>query len=166
MMPVNIGETWSALAALQRDRGVGWRRVVDYLLIYRFDPGPADGLHFTFGQQIGYEGGLTTAARVAGQPLCVSLALTALTPLADNLSFGLHLVDETGRLVTQVDQGLGAHAAGAAIKLDPCLNLPTNLAATPYYLHLVIYRWAGGGRLPVLESGLPWGDALVILSLF
>jgi hypothetical protein len=164
IMPNNIGETWAMLAALDRTRHIGFRRAVDYMLVYRFDPGDHEDLAFTFGDLLRYQGAFaaTSLTLAAGEQFCPPLSLTAQKAIDESYSYGLHLVDTSGHLVAQVDHGLGAWRAGATIQLTPCLDLPTTLTPGNYLVHLVIYTWANGQRLPVLEQAISWGNALVV----
>jgi hypothetical protein len=161
VLPHNIGETWVALAELATTRGVGFRRAVDHMLFYRFDPATGDDLHFRFGERVRFAGDLLPPHQAhAGDNVCLDLPLQALAVLNEDLSYGLHLIDQGGRLVAQVDQGLGIRRVGEAFRLTPCLTLPVQLPAGAYALHLVIYTWADGQRLPVYEADQAWGNAL------
>jgi hypothetical protein len=164
IMPDNTADSWLVLAGLARTRTVGWRRSVDYLLFYRFDPGSGAGLQFDLGRQFRYVGnelGKVYRAR-PGEQLCFKTPLIALSSADAIYSYGVHLVDRRPGLVVQVDQGIGAHEAGAELLLTPCLTLPSGLAPDIYAVHFVIYTWVDQQRLPVFEQGTPWGDALVL----
>jgi uncharacterized membrane protein len=163
VMPHNIGETWVALATLSTTRGVGFRRAVDHMLFYRFDPAGGDALQLRFGDQVQLIGQLLPPQQAsAGENLCLDIPLQATASLDPVYSYGLHLIDASGRLVAQVDQGLGDHRPGESFHLTPCLALPGDLPAGDYALHLVIYRWADGQRLTVYEADQAWGNALVM----
>jgi hypothetical protein len=163
VMPHNIGETWVALAELATTRGVGFRRAVDHMLFYRFDPQSEDDLEFHFENQVRFAEKLLAPQQAhAGDELCLDLPFQALGALNAEYSYGLHLLDAGGRLVAQVDQGLDVYGAGEVFHLTPCLTLPTSLPAGDYALHLVIYRWADGQRLSLYETDQPWGNALVL----
>jgi hypothetical protein len=163
LMPHNIGETWVAVAELSRSRRVGFRRSVDHMLFYRFDPAVGDELAFHFGQLVAFQG---TAGQLrpaqAGDSLCFEVPLQALGPVAEAYSYGVHLVDGSGRLVAQLDQGLGSQPAGAVFQHTACLTLPTELAPAPYSVQLLVYTWVDGRRLPVYEATAAWGDVLVL----
>jgi hypothetical protein len=137
------------------------------MLFYRFDHGESDDLQFHFGDRLVYEGQTftNTPSLYPGEQFCMEIPLTAKTQLDDAFSYGLHLVNVTNKLVTQYDAGVGARATGEQIRLTPCLNVPANLLAGDYYLHLVVYTWVDGQRLPVFEGqngDVFWGDALVL----
>src|SRR5262249_8671032 len=110
ILPYNVADSWVALADLAHTRQVGWRRAVEYMLFYRFDPGEGAALQFSFGDRLRYTGGPIGEVRTiqAGASLCFDLSLTVLTGLDGEYSYGLHLVEPGGRLVVQRDAGLGA----------------------------------------------------------
>jgi hypothetical protein len=165
MMPNNLGETWAAAAILDSQRQVGYRNNAAHLLFYRFDHGPGTELTFRFGGKLRYEQTLFSDTPVIQPrtPHCVEITLTTLASLDGTYSYGVHLVDTSNTLITQYDTGLGAHPMDEHISLTPCLDIPDDLDPGVYYLHLVVYDWANGERLPVLEgkAEIPWGDALV-----
>jgi hypothetical protein len=124
-------------------------------------------LRFRFGDALRYEGRLLPDLPLfrPGEPFCPQVALAALRGLDGSHSFGLHLVNAAHTLVAQHDAGIGARAAGERVQLAPCLDLPADLPPGDYYLHLSVYTWADGERLPLLEGGaadVSWGDALVL----
>jgi hypothetical protein len=164
ILPYNVADSWVALAELERTRQVGWRRSVEYMLFYRFDPGGGSSLQFTFGDRLRYAGRQIGGIRTvrAGTSLCLDLPLTVITSLDGEYSYGLHLVEAGGRLVAQRDTGLGAPAPGSLLALSPCLALPSTLPPGRYAAHFLVYRWQDGARLPVLENGVAWGDTLVV----
>jgi hypothetical protein len=101
----------------------------------------------------------------------VDLSLVALVTLPPQglYSAGLHLVDDSNRVVSAWDGGVGVYAAAEQFTLDPCLTLPGDLAAWDYHLLLVIYNWMTGERLEVVETGgsaaagaVGWLDTLTI----
>jgi hypothetical protein len=165
MMPNNLAETWAAVAALDTHRHVGYRNNAAHLLFYRFDRGDYDDLTFSFDDKLCYGGELFAGSPVvqSGEQLCVEVTLTAESALDGSYSYGVHLVDVSNTLVAQHDEGLNTRSAGERITLAPCLKIPPDLPPGDYYLHLVVYTWADGKRLPLLEggAGVPWGDALV-----
>ncbi len=166
MMPHNLAETWLVMATLAAQRHIGYRNSVAYMLIYRFEYGYQQDLSFYFGDQLRYEGDLFTVWPLIqpGSQFCTALSLTTLQPLEDTYSVGVHLVDTTNQLVAQVDQGLGVRGINEQIQLNPCLNIPTQLAPGEYQLHLLLYSWPDGKRLPLYENSIEavfWGDALV-----
>jgi hypothetical protein len=176
VLPNNTMASWVALAELSRTRRVEVRRQVEYMVFYRFGPlvgpeidpvekrVPLSGLQFYFGDRLRYSGDLIAALRTgrAGESPCFTLPLTVLHPLEGAYSYGLHLIDHSGRLVAQVDAGLGDPPAGLTQRLTPCLVLPATLPLGSYTVQLAVYRWQDGVRLRVLESGAAWGDALVV----
>jgi hypothetical protein len=124
-------------------------------------------LRFRFGDVLRYEGRLLSDLPPfrPGEPFCPQVALTALRELDGSHSFGLHLVNAANTLIAQHDAGIGVRVAGEQVRLDPCLDLPADLPPGDYYLHLIVYTWADGKRLPLLEGGnadVSWGDALVL----
>jgi hypothetical protein len=166
MMPNNLGETWVAMAALNSRRHVGYRNNAAHLLFYRFDRGNGDKLTFNLGDKLRYERKLFAHSPVIhpGELLCTEITLTTESALDGAYSYGVHLVDTSNILIAQHDEGLGTHPAGERIPLATCLTAPPDLSPGDYYLHLVIYTWADGERLPLLEGNtdIPWGDALVL----
>jgi hypothetical protein len=164
VLPANIAESWAALDQLSHDRHVTQRRSVEYMLFYRFDPGKGEKLRFAFGDYLDYASEQVAEPQILDnhQSLCFDLRLAVRRPLAGVFSYGLHLVDLSGRLAAQVDAGLGDPPVGALLELAPCLQPPANLPPGDYAAHLVVYDWIDGARLPVLESGVHWGDALVV----
>jgi uncharacterized membrane protein len=169
MMPNNVGETWQAMAQLDRGRQIGYRDSTGYMLFYRFDRGQRGSLRFYFGDKLRYAGAPFSFRSVQpGESICVKVELLALVDLNGSYSYGLHLVDRGNAMVAQHDEGLGLGSAGDSRHLAPCLPLPLELAAGDYYLHLAVYTWLDGRRLPVVEGDVApvnWGDALVIGAL-
>ncbi len=167
VLPSNVGETWVAAAALDEQRHVAYRDNAAQVLFYRFDQGDLDDLQFRFGDALRYTGSLFAdqPPLQAGEQFCPRITLTALTALDASYSLGIHLVNAANVLVAQHDAGLGARAAGEQIQLAPCLNVPADVAPGDYYVHLLVYTWADGQRLPLLEGGaasVHWGDRLVL----
>ena len=166
MMPNNIGETWQAVAQLDRGRHIGYRASTGYMLFYRFDRGESDSLTFYFGDKLRYRGApFFYRAAQPGESICLELEWLALVDLEATYSYGVHLVNGGNAVVAQHDEGLASAVAGERHPLSPCLSLPLDLAAGDYYLHLAVYTWADGRRLPVVEGDsarVSWGDALII----
>ncbi len=168
IMPSNLSETWDATWALADGRGVGCRDGVEFMRFYRFDRGAGDALAFRFGDLLRYEGGVVSPQSVSpGEPICVDVALTALTAVDGSYSAGVHLVDASNALVAQWDGGIAESVAGQRVRISPCLNILPGIRAGEYHLHLIVYNWATVERLPVLEGrdGVSWGDALVFSAV-
>nr|HMN29315.1 hypothetical protein [Caldilineaceae bacterium] len=172
VLPNNTIASWVAMAELSRVRPVQARHQVEYMLFYRFGPLVFSsnktiahaGLNFSFGDRLHYTSDQVAVRRTArvGESLCFRLPLTVLRPLDGAYSYGLHLVDPSGRLMAQVDAGLADPPPGRTQRLSPCLVLPASLPAGSYAVRLAVYRWQDGVRLPVLESGIAWGDAILV----
>lgn len=167
MLPSNVGEAWVAAAALDAQRHVAYRDNAAQVLFYRFDQGDQDDLQFRFGDALRYAGRLSSPWPLleAGEQFCPRITLAALRELDASYSLGIHLVSASNVLLAQHDQGLGARAAGEQVQLAPCLNIPADIAPGDYYVHVVVYTWADGARLPLLEggaAGVSWGDRLVL----
>jgi mannosyltransferase len=171
-MPANLTITWEVFAVLDAGRYPTYRDSVANFVLYRFENGQTGGLHFQFGHQIAYYGALGRVfATQPGDTVCVDLPLVALVTLPPQglYSAGLHLVDDSNRVVSAWDGGVGVYAAAEPFMLDPCLTLPGDLAAWDYHLLLVIYNWMTGERLEVVETGgsaaagaVGWLDTLTI----
>ncbi|MGB0388909.1 MAG: glycosyltransferase family 39 protein [Ardenticatenaceae bacterium] len=167
IMPSNIGETWLVTALLDKDRHIGYRDHAAHLLFYRFDQGNKDNLQFYFGDKLRLESSLLPSLPPLqpSDPFCLEVSLKTLTRLDNRYSYGLHLVNRDNVLLAQHDEGLGARSANETIQLKPCLKIPPDLPPDEYQLHLVVYNWADGQRLPLHEkdqTALYWGDALVL----
>lgn len=169
MMPSNVVETWLVMTDLTQQYDISQRYQAEHMLFYRFErrtnPEAHAPLQFHFADVLAYQGDFFTARPIlsAGQPFCPSIRLKTLTDIADQYSFGLHLVDQANHLTAQHDAGLGAFEAEKEVHLTPCLTVPAGTAPGHYAVHLVIYRWADGQRLTVYEQdGLSWGNALWI----
>lgn len=155
LLPINNITAWDVVAALQRDRSPAWRSSVMNMIFYRWDkpPTPDARLRWQFGDWLAYEGAIGGLWRArAGEVLCTELPFRALQAIGDQYSYGLHLTQDYGTLVSQHDTGIGARASGEAFVLSPCLTIPTD-AVGSYHLRLAVYDWRTLRRLPVLETG-------------
>jgi hypothetical protein len=166
IMPANLPETWDAIWTLDADRHVGYRDSVELMFFYRFDREGGDDLQFRFGDLLRYDGG-TVDSRSArpGDLVCADVELTALAQVDGAYSAGVHLVDAANVLRAQHDEGIGVLEPGEQAHISRCLRLPADIEPGDYALHLVVYNWATVERLPVVEGGVSWGDALVFSSL-
>jgi hypothetical protein len=169
VMPSNLSETWNAAWALAGDRGVGYRDGVEFMRFYRFDRDAVDALEFRFGALLRYDGGTVSPQSVPpGEPICADVAMTALTTVDDSYSVGVHLVDASNALVAQWDGGVAELAVGKQVRITPCFDIPMDIQAGEYHLHLIVYNWATVERLSVLEGGaesVSWGDALAFSTV-
>lgn len=155
LLPINTIASWDVVAALQRNRSPAWRASVMNMIFYRWDKPPDDRhpLLWQFGDWLAYEGVIGGRWQAkAGEILCIPLPFRALQPLADQYSYGLHLTQGYGTLISQWDEGLGVHAKDASFVKTPCLAIPPD-ATGPYHLRLAVYDWRTVRRLPVLEVG-------------
>jgi hypothetical protein len=172
-LPINTAKTWHILAALDAERGIGYRSSLVNMVFYRFDAGKSSDLTFRFGDWLRYKHGPGAGEHfsvASGGALCVELAFEALVPLNNAYSAGLHLVDITGSTsVAQWDGGLGAPETGDNIDLSPCIDIQGDILPGYYHLELVIYGWEDQKRLPLFEdSGDPallWGDVLMLAAV-
>ncbi len=169
-LPAQDPSSWDALAALYQGRGIGYRYSVQGALFYRFEAGDfaaesADELRqlrFTFGELLDYEGGIVTAYTVHAGEVCVPLRLRARAAVPDSYSIGLYLTQGYHEVLAQRDELLGAVDAGERIERDLCLSVPSGLPSDDLHLRLVVYQRETLQRLPLLESGLLWGDYLLV----
>ncbi len=167
IMPSNIGETWLTATALNKYRTIGYRGNAHIVLFYRFDKTQNNEvLQFYFGDTLRFDNPLfvKNTAFSSKERACVDLALTTLKPLNGSYSYGLHLVNQANQLQAQYDTGLGQHPSEAQIQLLPCVDIPSTAESGLYYLHLVVYTWQDGIRLPIFEespNGIFWGNTLI-----
>jgi hypothetical protein len=170
-MPANLPVTWQVAAMLDAVRVPTYRDSTANFVLYRFEVGQAGDLHFRFGDLIAYRGALGRIFdALPGDKVCVDLPLITLNSLPPQglYSAGLHLVDDSNRVISGWDGGVGVYRSGEAFSLQPCLTLPGDLAVWDYHLLLVIYNWMTGERLGMFETDsatavkVGWLDTLVI----
>jgi 4-amino-4-deoxy-L-arabinose transferase-like glycosyltransferase len=166
VLPTNVGATWEIAALLNQDRHVGYRNSVVNVIFYRFDQGRQDDRPFRFGQQLHIdETNINRVEVQQNETVCVTMTLSVLDSLGQEYSAGLHLVNEANTLIAQQDDGLNTPPIGQQLNAARCIEIPATAPEGIYYLHWVIYNWANGERLPVLEgngAGVFWGDAYVV----
>lgn len=102
----------------------------------------------------------------AGHPLEVTLYWQSLTEVDEDYLVFVHVLDETGAIVTQVDEGPQQNGyptslwiAGEVVADRHTLNLPGDLPAGDYRLRIGFYRQENGDSLAVN------GDAHILLPL-
>jgi 4-amino-4-deoxy-L-arabinose transferase-like glycosyltransferase len=161
LVAMQAPESWDAVAALSENRGVSYRDSVQWTIYYRFDAASHEALSFNFGEAFAYQSPFYRRYEsFIGEEVCVPILLEALHDVAEGYSIGLHLTRGYNEVVKQLDEGLGAVAAGEIIERELCLTIPE---AGSFHLRLVIYDWRKPlRRLPVLERDLLWGDYLMV----
>jgi hypothetical protein len=104
-------------------------------------------------------------------PLSLTLYWESLAPVAADYDLFLHLLDEQGNIVAQLDQqplsGLAATSVwrpGDLVRDPLQLPLPDDLAPGVYELRLGLYLRDGGERLAI--SGAPAVDGALSLTTF
>ncbi len=107
VMPSNVVSTWDTIVGLSGGRHVGYRDSVMNMIFYRFDAGEGDNLHFRFGDDVAYDGGIghRLYAR-AGEPFCFHTSLTALRPL-ENEKIEWQLTQGYGTVRTALSTEIG-----------------------------------------------------------
>jgi hypothetical protein len=92
----------------------------------------------------------------AGQPLTVTLYWQSLTELDEDYLVFVHVLDETGAIVTQVDEGpqQGSYptslwVAGEVVTDRHTLTMPSDLSVGDYRLRIGFYRQENGDYLAV-----------------
>jgi len=163
MMPHNIPESWLVMANLNQNYTVKTRHHADYMLFYQFAQDGQSQLQFQFDNQLQYQTDLFADLPIleAKDRFCPTLQLKALTDIKPHYSYGVHLVNQANQLIAQQDAGLGEYKSGASITLNPCLTIPTDIPPADCAVHLIIYQWVDGQRLPIYEHGNQfWGHAL------
>jgi hypothetical protein len=116
---------------------------------------PDQTINATFGDGINLLGYDVTAV----DPLQIILYWQSETSVTDSYDIFLHIMDESGEIVTQVDQkpvgGLVATDVwqeGDIIRDPLSIPLPSDLPPGTYELHLGVYLRETGERLPVSGS--------------
>lgn len=159
-------DAWDALfALLAQGRGVGYRDTVMDTVFYRFDQDGGAPLRWQFGDLLDYTGGVghRLYAR-AGEPFCFDLRFTYRAALPDAAALRLTLTQgyDTVRAAAQV--ALPPGAAGSAVTLPACLDVPAANPAGPHHLRAQVT--VDGSPLPLLEAGaLYWGDTLIVAQV-
>ncbi len=160
MMPVHDLATWTAAAALDRDRSPVDRYSVDDVVFYRFDVAGSGDLAFRFGSYVMVE---TEFGRLFKnqQRICVQLQFqwssTATPPNTDPYSY----------LVAVQNSGETLIAETFDFVLDrlqtPCIEA----ASLPIGRYALLLQVLQDERpLPVIENGtIPWGDSLILGEL-
>ncbi|MCA9902494.1 MAG: glycosyltransferase family 39 protein [Anaerolineae bacterium] len=115
--------------------------------------------HFGDGVTLDWIGALPDAADD-------TLIMTVRTRLSPDVprgvySLGLHVDSPDGQLVAQADVGL-ADADTACQQV----RLPLDLPPGTYSVHVLVYDWATGARLPALDDdGQPLGDRPLVSTI-
>jgi len=157
--PAQDPVTWDAVAALHHlHGGVSYRDSVQGVLFYSF--GAGDNLAFTFEDLLTYDGtiGQQWSAQLASD-FCTPIDLTALRDLPPDYSVGMYLTRGYNEVIAQVDTAL-LDAAD-----DLCIMIPANAPRETLHVRLAVYNWRTLQRLELLESGLLWGDFLILGTL-
>jgi len=162
ILPAQDPSSWDALIALSEERGIGYRDSVQGTLLYRLDRESTDSFSFTFGDLLAYEGDITRTYTMNADEICVPLRMQALVDLADQYVVGLYLTRGYNEVLAQNDLPLGEVAAGSTFEREICLMSPAEPSLNELHLRLAIYDPDSLERLPLLESGLLWGDYLVL----
>jgi hypothetical protein len=102
-----------------------------------------------------------------GQDVQLELQWQALAEMDESYMIFLHLIDDTGKIVSQVDTLPQAGAApttswlpGEIIEDELLLTIPTELAADSYQLIIGLYDPDSGKRLKVGSR-----DSLLLISI-
>ena len=95
-----------------------------------------------------------------GNTATVTLYWQSRTPIANNYSVFVHLVDENGNVISQHDNepGNGRFPTGTwfpyeIIRDAHTLTLPPDAPPGPYTLAVGMYDWQTGARLPITSAG-------------
>ncbi len=119
-------------------------------------------LTLDFGNEIQLLG-YTRGTLQAGQPFTVTWIWQALTETEKDYTVFVHLVDATGKILAQVDEGprhstypTSLWVAGEIVYDEHTLNVPNTLPPGPYKLQVGFYRQDTGERL--LNAGRPYAE--------
>jgi len=142
-----------------------------------YDLGPAPPIveqEWRLGNSIALQGyGLSPLAVSAGEIVRLSLIWSARQPMEQDYTVFVHLLDETGRLVAQVDRqpwgGLRPTSTwqpGQTLTDRHGLWIDETLPAGHYRLAVGLYAWPSLERLPVVDaSGNIVGDHLLLPAI-
>lgn len=172
-LPVNTAKSWQMMALLGEIRGVSYRAALGNMVFYGFDASRTDRLRYRFGDVLRLDEAPDAGTQFSirrGETLCVAMNLRSLQVLDERYSLGLHLIDQTGTVQAAAwDEGLGGAEADHPLEVQPCLTPPSDVPAGHYHLQAVVYEWATGQRLSVIEDGggegVIWGDVLVLAAV-
>ena len=136
--------------------------VYEMIWPYVQEAGPQTEVMVTFGegiQLLGYDA-------LTNNPLQLTLYWKSLAAIPESYDIFIHLLDESGNIIAQVDQkpagGLAATDVwqpGDIIRDPLTISMPENLPAGSYELHLGVYLRESGERLAV--QGAPEADQTV-----
>ena len=101
----------------------------------------------------------------AGGLLPVTLYWRVLADVTQDYTVFVHVVDEAGQIVAQLDRPPGGGAsptstwrAGQFLRDTYPVSLPDGLAPGDYHVRAGLYGWPDLARLPVARDGAPAGD--------
>jgi mannosyltransferase len=134
---------------------------------------PQQPLDAVLGGAIALDGfDLSPTPARTGAASHVVLHWRALSTVDQDETVFVHLLDASGKIVAQRDQSPAGGArptsawnVGDTILDDESVDLPPNLPAGSYSIEVGMYFAATGARLPIIASGKPAGDHLVIGTL-
>jgi hypothetical protein len=125
-------------------------------------------LDVNLGNQIGLQG---FALDKTGDKLVVRLLWLAWQPMAESYKVFIHVIDDQGKLLTQVDSRPQNYASntnrwipGQVINDHFEMLLPPDTPPRRYQVRVGLYNEADGGRLPVLDASGHASDDQVLLG--
>ena len=136
----------------------------DALRLVLYDPGPSPPLaeqEWQLGDSIALQAyGLSPTAVSSGQIVRLSLIWSAHQPVEQDYTVFIHVLDQTGRLVAQVDRqpwgGLHPTSAwqpGQTVTDRYGLLIDETFPTGRYQLAIGLYAWPSLERLPVIDAG-------------
>lgn len=159
-------DAWDALAALAallaQGRGVGYRDTVMDTVFYRFDRDGGEPLRWRFGDLLEYTGGIghQLDAR-AGEPFCFDVRFVYRAAPPEGAALRLALTQGYNTVRAAASLPLPPGAAGDALTLPACIDVPAASPAGPH--HLRAQALVSGALLPLLENdALYWGETLLV----
>lgn len=150
VLPMQDPVAWDAIISLTETRSVGYRDSVQGTILYRFEQGNPADLRFLFGT-IALDWSPRQLQATAGETLCLQTGL----PDVPDHSMLIALTRGYHEVLAQVETPAAPQA---------CLDLPPSLPAEALHLRLYVLD-PQGTRLPLTESGLLWGDYLMLGSV-
>ena len=122
---------------------------------------PADRADANFGDNVVLMGhALAPETGASGPTWRVTLYWQALSQMSQDYTVFLHLLDDTGKLVAQVDEEplegqypTSLWARGEQLKDVHLLPLPANVPSGSYQIAVGLYLWETGERLLVTSAG-------------
>jgi len=166
-----------ARAWLARHAYLGLRQ--DYLgatlslFILETPPGIEHPMDILLGDEIRLRGySLRPKTPYPGDFLLLTLYWEALRPIPHSYTVFVHLLNQEGRLVAQIDSPPAGGAfptsewvPGEEVLDHYAIRLPPDLIPGPYQLNVGMYLWPAMTRLPVLKDGQVIGDFIPLKSL-